>query len=323
MKNNANISDHLLIDYIKGHLTAEDQDKVEAWLALDPENQKELDEIRAVWESSNSIADFEAIDLPKNWRALQEKIRPTIIEEKPTWSVWKYAAAVVLIAAAAFLLMQPGEVVMKQMTAADSPVEVALSDGTTVWLNKGASLEYPEEFGSSTRNVSLNGEAYFDVVHNPDKPFIVEADGTSTEVLGTTFTISEEDGEVLKLVLATGKVRFTKDNQQATLTPGQMVTVDANGKVSKSRNDNQNFMSWKTRKLTFDNTPMKEVISDISELYGVVLEIKEKDFLTCPLTTTFQDDSLEDVLETFELLFDIEIQQNGQLYQLIGNGCGQ
>ncbi|MBO3698697.1 FecR family protein [Roseivirga sp. E12] len=323
MKEKANISDHLLISYLNQSATAEESQQVEAWLAAGVQNQVEFDKVKLVWQHSENLSDFEAIDLGRNWRELQGKIQRERKDSGPKWQIWKYAAAVLLVATVSFLLFRPGPVEMQQAVASNGPMEVLLADGSVVWLNEGAVLDYPEEFTASTREVSLTGEAFFEVSHNPDKPFIVEADGTTTEVLGTSFTITEEDGEVLRLVLATGKVRFTKDNQQATLTPGQMIVVDANGKVSKSVNDNQNFMSWKTRKLTFDNTPMKEVISDISELYGVVLEIKDKEFLTCPMTTTFQDDSLKDVLETIELLFNIEIQQNGQLYQLIGKGCEQ
>lgn len=323
MKNKANISDHLLISYLNQTIAADKKQLVDEWLAQSSENQLELDKIELAWKRADGLKDFEAIDLDKNWLSLQRKMGSNKKQSGFGWQVWKYAAAVLLIATVAFLILRPQDVVIQQMTAYGGQKEVVLSDGTVVWLNKGASLDYPETFSADRREVSLKGEAFFDVAHNPEKPFVVTADGTTTEVLGTTFTITEQEGEVLKLVLATGKVRFTKDNQQAILTPGQMIEVDGNGKVTKAENKNQNFMSWKTKKLTFDNTPMKEVIGEISKLYGIVLEIEDKGFLTCPLTTTFQDETLEDVLETIELLFNIDIQQNGQLYQLVGKGCEQ
>lgn len=323
MKNKANISDHLLISYLNQTISADEKQLVDEWLAQSSENQLELDKIELAWRRAGGLNDFEAIDLNENWLSLQRKMGSGNKQSGLGWHVWKYAAAVVLIAAAAFLILRPQEVVIKQMTAYDGQKEVVLSDGTVVWLNKGASLDYPETFSSGRREVSLKGEAFFDVMHNPRKPFVVTADGTTTEVLGTTFTITEKEGQELKLVLATGSVRFTKNDQQAVLSPGQMIQVDGNGKVTKTVNNDQNFMSWKTRRLTFENTSMKEVIGDISKFYGIVLEIKDKDFLSCPLTTTFQDEPLEDVLETIELLFNIETQQNGQLYQLIGKGCKQ
>ncbi|OEK02770.1 hypothetical protein BFP97_15090 [Roseivirga sp. 4D4] len=321
MKEKAIISDHLLIDYLKQETSAEENRQVEDWLNSDPANQLELDKIRLVWEKSESLKDFEAIDLDKNWRSIRGKIGQNEKGVGSKWQIWKYAAAVLLIAAISVFLLRPGEVIMRQAMASTDPLEVVLADGSTVWLNEGATLDYPEEFSTSTREVTLSGEAYFDIAHNPEKPFRVMADGTTTEVLGTTFTVSEGEGESLELVLATGKVRFTKGNQRVTLTPGQMVVVDAKGEVTKRDNDNPNFMSWKTRTLTFEDAPMKEVIGEISSLYNVVLEIEDKDFLDCPLTTTFENESLDGVLETIALLFNIEIKQNGQLYQLSGKGC--
>lgn len=323
MKNKANISDHLLISYLNQTISVDEKQLVDEWLAQSSENQLELEKLELAWKRADGLNDFEAIDLNKNWVALQRKMGSGNKKSGLGWHLWKYAAAVLLIATVAFLLLRPQEVLIQQMAAYDDQKEVVLSDGTVVWLNKGASLDYPETFSSDIREVSLKGEAFFDVTHNPDKPFVVTADGTTTEVLGTTFTIAEKEGQELKLILATGKVRFTKNDQQATLTPGQMIEVDSNGIVTQKDNHDRNFMSWKTRKLTFENTLMKEVIGDISKLYGIVLEIKDEAFLTCPLTTTFQDEPLEDVLETIELLFNIEIQQNGQLYQLIGKGCKQ
>lgn len=323
MNNKANISDHLLISYLNKTTTIDEKQLVEEWLAEDSANQSEFDKMKVVWEKAGAIRDFESIDLNKNWASLQGKLESDNMQPRLGWQLWKYAAAVLLIATVAFLLIRPQELVVQRVAANDGQREVTLSDGTVVWLNKGASLEYPETFSASRREVTLKGEAFFDVMHNPDAPFVVVADGTKTEVLGTTFTIKEDEGELLKLVLATGKVRFTKGDEEAILLPGQMIEVDEKGAIAKKDNADKNFMSWKTRKLTFDNAPMQTVITDISKLYGVTLEIENENFLTCPLTTTFQDEPLKDVLETIELLFNIEIQQNGQLYQLIGKGCEQ
>lgn len=319
MKNDSIISDHLLVSYLKGKTSVEETQAVENWLSEDAKNKSELEKIEQIWSSSTSLSDFESIDLAKNWSQVQSKLNKEGETRKSHF--WKYAAAILLIATVSFLILQPGEVVMKQTLAYDGPKQVTLPDGSEVWLNKGASLDYPESFASRSREVTLKGEAFFEVAHNPEKPFIVTADGTTTEVLGTSFNIKEGEGEVLQLVLETGKVRFTKDRKRATLAPGDMINVDAQGNITKTTNTDRNFISWKTKKLVFENTPMTEVVGDISKLYGVVLEITDKDFLNCPLTTTFQNETLEEVMETIEMLFNIEVKQSGQLYQLVGKGC--
>ena len=321
MKNNSIISDHQLINYVKGEVSAEEKQQVEEWLGQDSDNQIEFDKLKSAWENAGSLADFEAIDLSKNWTTLQAKINGASQKAPIVRYIWKYAAAIVLIALATFLILQPREVKMLEMTASISPTTVTLEDGTEVWLKEGSTLTYPEAFSSDTRQVSLVGEAFFEVTHNPDQPFIVSAGDTKTEVLGTSFNLKNGEGELLELILITGKVRFVKGNQQALLTPGQKIKVSDDGMVLKSINNQTNFMSWKTRKLIFENTPMEEVLGDISKLYGVVLEIMDKDFLGCTITTTFENETLEQVLDTIASFFSIEIQQDGQLYQLIGKGC--
>lgn len=321
MKNNSIISDHQLINYVKGAANAKEIQQVEEWLAQDSDNQVELDRVKVVWQKAGALSDFDAIDLTKNWTALQDKVNKSSQKTPLIRYIWRYAAAIVLIAVATFLIMKPAEIKMLEMSASVSPVTLFLADSTQVWLKDGATLIYPESFSADTREVSLVGEAFFEVTHDPEQPFIVTAGDTKTEVLGTSFNINKGDGDLLELRLITGKVRFVKGNQQAFLAPGQQVNVSEDGILEKSVNNEINFMSWRTRKLIFENTPMKEVLGDISKLYGVVLEIMEKDFLKCPLTTTFENETLEEVLDTIVSFFNIEIQQDGQLYQLIGKGC--
>ncbi len=324
MKNEPIISDHLLITYVKGEASAQETQIVEDWLAESVDNRNELGKIKLLWKGSEAIADFEAIDMAKNWKELQSRISQAPEKSTVKWHVWKYAAALLLLAAVTFLIIRPGEeLVMQNALASEGPIELSLADGSKVWLNKGASLDYPEKFIGSKREVTLKGEAFFEVTHNPEKPFIVTADGTTTEVLGTSFNIYEGEGELFQLVLKTGKVRFTKDRKRATLLPGDKISVNARGEIMKTANTDRNFMSWKTRKLVFENTPMEEVIGDISRLYGVVLEITDKEFLSCPLNATFNNEPLEEVMGTIELLFNVEARQNGQLYQLIGKGCNK
>ena len=222
---------------------------------------------------------------------------------------------------ATFLILKPGQVEMLEMTASNGLLEVTLADETSVWLNEGATLVYPASFTDSKREVSLTGEAFFDVAHNPEQPFVVSAGDTKTEVLGTSFNLNKAEGEVLELALITGKVRFLKGNQHATLEPGQKISVDKEGLVLKSVNRKSNFMSWRTNTLTFENTPMKEAIGDISQHYNIVLEIMDEGFLGCQITTTFEDEPLEHVLETIADLFNITVQRDGQIYQLMGKGC--
>lgn len=324
MENKATISEHLLVSYWKGEATAAETQQVEQWLAASSENKQLFAKWKQAWEHAGAMADFEAIDVEANWNEVKRKIT----EEKPTRqigffpNVWRYAAAIVLIATVSFLTWQwMTTPEMLSVTASAEPMNVSLPDGTQVWLNKGATLEYPEEFAADNRQVELTGEAFFEVVHMPQKPFSVMADSTETRVLGTSFNLNEKEGDLLELVLFTGKVQFSKGQQEAILVPGERVVVDKAGVVTKSLHEQRNFMAWKTRRLEFDSTAMQDVVSDVEALYGISLEIESDALKTCALTTTFQNDPLENVFETFKILFEATTVQTDQGYIIKGGGC--
>lgn len=324
MKNKATISEHLLVSYWKDEATEAERQTVEQWLAASAENEQLFAQWQQAWQHAAAMADFEAIDVEANWKQVRQSITT---EQGPAKqigffpTVWRYAAAVLLIATVSFLTWQFSKTDMISVTASLEPMNVSLPDGTEVWLNKGASLTYPERFADSSRQVELTGEAFFEVVHNPEKPFSVMAGDTETRVLGTSFNLNEKQGKALELVLITGKVQFSKGEQAETLSPGDKVEVDEAGLVTKSRNERANFMSWKTRRLEFDSTAIRDVVLDIEQLYGVTVEIESEIFKNCPLTTTFQNDPLDSVFETFNILFDAQTEKTDQGYLIKGGGC--
>jgi ferric-dicitrate binding protein FerR (iron transport regulator) len=325
MENNATISEHLLISYWKGEATEAESQQLAQWLAASSDNQQLFAKWQKAWEHAGALADFEAVDVEANWNQVQQKIQTNKKSARqlgffPT--VWRYAAAVVLIATVSFLAWQWMSVPeMLSVTASAAPVNVTLPDGTEVLLNKGATLAYPERFAGDSRQVELTGEAFFEVVHNPEKPFSVMADETETRVLGTSFNLNEKPGNALELVLLTGKVQFTRGTQEEVLTPGQTILVDEAGIVTKSLHEQSNSMSWRTRRLEFDSTLMADVVRDVELLYGVSVEVESEALLACPLTTTFQNDPVENVFETFKILFDARVEQNDQGYLIKGGGC--
>ena len=318
MKNRSDISDLLLIKYLKGEAKGDELHRVADWLEESDQNIRELEKLKVIWRSSASLNDFETIDLTTNWQVIQHRLQ----KQKQTSVVWwKYAAAILVLAVASWLVLKPAPVEMLVYKAATVGDELNLPDGSLVTLNKGAMLSYPAVFDKDSREVRLEGEAFFDVKHDPLRPFSVMAADTKTEVLGTTFNISQGPGDFLQLSLYTGRVAFSKGDRREVLIPGQQIVVDIDGSIQKSSSAIDNAISWKTRKLIFDNTAMHDVVEDIEALYGVEIEIEDPSFANCPITTTFQNESIEEVLETIQLLFNIEIKFNGQEYRLIGKGC--
>ena len=178
--------------------------------------------------------------------------------------------------------------------------QVLLTDGTKVWLNSASRLIYPSSFVGKERRVVLSGEAFFDVAHDAERPFIVETSRMNVKVLGTCFNVSDyEDNDEVSTTLVNGSVEIASGNQQAfRLVPGEQ----AYGKESelKKREVNVNlYTSWIDGKFMFNNTELEDIVKQISRWYDVDIR--------------FADDSLKHerlagvVYRDEELGFSIEI----------------
>lgn len=146
-----------------------------------------------------------------------------------------------------------------------------LADGTKVWLNASSSIKFPTAFSGKTREVSLTGEAYFEVSSNKNKPFIVDVGGMKVEVLGTHFNInSYDDEEVIRTTLLEGSVVINQNLKSKKLYPGQQAVVTSTGEITLEKNVNiSQVMSWKNGLFYFENSSLQEVMRELSRWYDV------------------------------------------------------
>lgn len=156
---------------------------------------------------------------------------------------------------------------------------VVLPDGSKVWLNAASSLKYPVNFTGKERKVELSGEGYFEVAHNPARPFIVNTAGQTVKVLGTHFDIDayKDDGNI-KTTLFEGSVKITNGSgtQSLRLTPGEQA-LNTTGKLSLIPDaDTGEAIAWKEGKFLFHNTDLMTIMKEISRWYDVEVEYQGK-----------------------------------------------
>ena len=155
---------------------------------------------------------------------------------------------------------------------------VTLSDGTEVWLNAASSISFPVAFTAAERNVSITGEAYFEVAHDRHRPFKVKINDSEIEVLGTHFNVNAyEDEATVKTTLLEGKIRQTaKDGAfQKTLLPGQQSRIYKNGEMSVSADvDTGEAVAWMQGNFQFRSADLRAVLRQVSRWYDVDIEYK-------------------------------------------------
>ena len=154
---------------------------------------------------------------------------------------------------------------------------LVLSDGSKVWLNAASSIRFPTAFTGDTRGVEITGEAYFEVAHNPGKPFIVSVNNMRVEVLGTHFNINAySDEESIKTTLLQGSVKVSKGEKMVLLHPGQQAQSSltlAAIRVAHEVNLEE-VMAWKNGYFSFHNADIQTVMRQLARWYDVTVEYK-------------------------------------------------
>jgi transmembrane sensor len=153
---------------------------------------------------------------------------------------------------------------------------IRLSDGTAIQLNAATSIRFPLAFTSNNREVYIDGEAYLKIAKQARQPFIVHLPNTTVKVLGTEFNVNTYDSGVAKIALVQGAVKVVGTTDSLQLTPGQEA-VYTNSKLSTAPFDEMDVLSWRVGKFLFNNASLEEVCRVIPRLYGISLEIDNKE----------------------------------------------
>lgn len=177
--------------------------------------------------------------------------------------------------------------------------EVVLADGSRIVLNACSTLEYPEQFTGDTREVKLNGQAFFDIAHKEDQPFFVETGKFHVEVLGTAFDVkSYAEDEIVSVEVQRGKVEVTLPEATLRLKKEEQILMNTvSGEFNKKRG-NKEVATWRKGSLCFNHTPIKDVARELERVYNRDIRFSEGQEFTNVITGEHDNQSLESVLES-------------------------
>ena len=200
--------------------------------------------------------------------------------------------------------------------------KVNLPDGTKVVLNSGSTISYPNEFAQNSRDVSLAGEAFFEVVKDPQKAMIVSAPNLKIKVYGTKFNVNAfRDADAEEVTLVEGKISLTTPSSgtnhdgEVFLHPGQMGQFNINTKkLSVAQVEPYYYSAWKDGVLVFHNAQFKDILHTLSRQFNVDIELKDKSLSTIPIEAKFKNERIDQILrllsESSEFEFHFVDQPN-------------
>ncbi|CAM9903977.1 unnamed protein product [Chrysoparadoxa australica] len=301
------------------------------WIANHPESREDVAIAKRIILSAQLTSDEPISDIAYD-RILENVLHHSLGAKKSqtrigiqTWKFLGIAASILLILGFAFYGisldppvkdLNPITTIHKQAPLG-SRVTTKLPDGSIVTLNSGSQITFPSEFEHDNREVKLTGEAFFEVVRNPEKPFYVKMNGNQVQVLGTSFNVrSYPQDDQVKVSVATGLVSYTAPSGEKVILSKDEEAVYSNkeGKLNKSTVKRIQAFGWKDKILFFDSMPFDEIILELERWYGVKVkvEVDGNPGNRGPYSGEFYNASLEEVLNglSFVYRFNYSIKGN-------------
>ena len=310
------IMDDLLVKYLAEEATPPEQEMVEVWIEASDDNRKYFRHFQLIWNESQKLATRTAIDENKAWHRFQRKVKKseTVGNSLKGFGWWRVAAVIVIIAGIAWVvssLLETGssEPPLVNIVSTNEVKKDTLPDGSFATLNKNTTLTYPAAFKGKTRKVQLKGEAFFNVSPNRQKPFIIDVNDVQVKVVGTSFNVRSINGGT-EIIVETGIVQVSKADTTVELTAGQRILFEAADTAARVvASDDKLYNYYVSRVFECDNTPLWKLVEKLNEAYGVHITIKRNELKRLPLTVTFNDESLDVILDVISQTLMIKVSR--------------
>ena len=305
--------------YIHGLYTKEDVKALSNQSDLKsslPYIEKEMDQI---WDELSSME-----TVPNKLKEYQEEARILLkIKENPSQKInltrlVKYAAVVALILISGWGIFisinNPKEIIYTEIKVNNAEhKEIVLPDSTKVILNAGSYIRYPNDFDGKTRDIQIDGEAFFDVYKDQNKPFIVHTQKVDIKVLGTAFNVkSYNNDEQVTVSVQSGKVQVDMEEAMTRLIANEQLVLDKQtGEFQRKNEDVKLATSWINGGLYFNKTPIHSVVQELERMYNCRITFQEGAIYDVIIYGEHDNKSLESVLKSIQYTTDIKYKKKG------------
>lgn len=280
------VDNELLIRYLSGNCNDDECESLLMWVETSEDNKRHFAEMKNSWVISNINTDkLNQDETNHSFQSVLNKIQNSENSSEnnsPKISIfWRVAAAVIITVGLTSLInyivwKEPEKKLAYNELSVPSgqQAQLTLADGTRIWLNSKSKLIYPGEFSSKTREVILEGEGYFQVSHNPDKPFIVKTSHLDVKVLGTSFNITNySDEDKISFALESGSISLLDkgtENSKLKLKPTDLAVFSkTTHDIQLSKGDADIYKSWLKGQFKFRNLSFEDIARRLGRNFNV------------------------------------------------------
>jgi ferric-dicitrate binding protein FerR (iron transport regulator) len=312
--------DDLLVKSLLDEATVAEQMEVNQWLSDSDDNQRYFEHFELIWNQSKLLEATSTIDENAAWKRFKNRVGGELHQQRnvlplhtlPVFTRVRIAATILLAVCAGWLAyLMMGDRLENQrvlVSSGERTLTDTLPDGSVVVLNRQSSISYPEHFRGNSREVTLKGEAFFDVQPDKTKPFIISVNNVAVRVVGTSFNV-KDNAQKTEVVVETGLVEVARDTQKIRVRPREKVTVFHNAKgLIKQQSQDDFYQYYRTNKLICDGTPLWRLVEILNEAYNADIVIENEKIRNLPINTTFEQKSLENIIAVISETFSIDAQ---------------
>ena len=318
----------MMLKAFSGTATAEEKSALSAWVQASAENRKAYDDFHRLFHLKHDEA-FPEFNSAAEWGRLEQAIsntrdaRGTFFRE---FNWLRVAATVLLLAASLFLIREMVRERSIVHESGEDQMVVKLHDGSSILLKPHSTLTHSTDFNDQVREVSLKGDAYFDVMSGSQKPFIITADESTIRVVGTAFMVSAKpsrEDNIVEVMEGLVRVSFAgSDADFVRLSAGEKLVLNKKARTMIHKTiSKDNILAWKDKKLVFKKTSLEEVVDVVERYFDVEILVTNPLLLKCRFTSTFNDPSVEEVMEALSVSLDMDVLLKDGAYTFEGEGC--
>lgn len=320
-----NIDEALILAYLNGEeIEPETRNAIEEWLRHG-DNLEQAKAMLQAWELSALFSE-KPVHTAKALSAIKVRMRGKKAPVRAFANIHpfiKIAASFLLVGVAAvWVFLRKNAPDPIQLEARQDKIIHQLTDSTTVTLRRGSNLEYDlNDFETtSVRKVYLSGEAFFDVIPDKNRPFIVQTRDAEIHVVGTAFLVRSFEDQPTYVAVTEGKVRvhLFDSQKEYMIEAGGEATANANKTMGKL---DMNELYWKTGILKFQNDSLSTVIQTLGREFSLNFNIRDSSILSCKFTGTFRKQSVDMIFDVIEETHGLTFRQEGSIVSIEGNGC--
>ena len=314
------MNDTILTKYLLQEASEAEVRTVERWISAHSENELRYRRLQQLWNAGAGIAGKSRLSEDEAWKHFLQK-RERLSVTRPARVIrfdgLRMAAACFLAVSflfAAYYLLAPFSSPLLSSTykTADQVRGEILSDGSVITMNKHTKLAFSSRLFRKERIVEMKeGEAFFEVKPDKDKPFVIHSGEVTITVVGTSFHVKRK-AEQTEVIVESGLVKVEAPDREVELKPREKVSVDVNaGQFIEEKVTDRLHNYYLTDRLEMDNTPLWRVAEVLEEAYNVEIRIIGEDTGDLRLTTTFKMGQLDDILGVIGETFGISVSKEG------------